>query len=317
MRPCTYQPSVKVISSRGIIATIRPMSPATSNRRAVDHRDEPGAHVLRVAGARPEVPRAGEAVAAVDRDALAVGGELAAHGHPVGGPEHLGEAGVGQVGGDRGGRRQVGDADPAEGAVVAGHAIQVSIMSTNVGSDPPAAAGFMYLISPVSHIASTIGAVRVRAVSEASASARTTSAIASTRSAPVSPTSVMPRSWPTTVTGAAPGPAGHSALPRLAEVVDNMQSRPGLRPGRPQTRSPRAGPEEHEPMPENFPHPMPFGWFSVGRLDEGADGSGHHRSTRFSTQVVVWRDGGRHLASRVRPGKCAGAWAGISASAVK
>ena len=77
---------------------------------------------------------------------------------------------------------------------------------------PRPAAGFMYRMSPLSHMASMIGAVSVRACSEASAWSITMSDMAATRSAPVSPTSVMPRSWPTAVTVAAPAQRGRSAL---------------------------------------------------------------------------------------------------------
>ena len=89
---------------------------------AVVHREESGADVLGVAGAGAEAPRAGDPVAAGHRRALAVGEELSAHRDVVvvrG--EHLGEALVGQVrrGGER--RRQIGDADPAERAVLGRH----------------------------------------------------------------------------------------------------------------------------------------------------------------------------------------------------
>lgn len=61
---------------------------------------------------------------------------------------------------------------------------QVSIISTKVGSTPPAAAGLNRRMRPVSHICSTTGSVRVRFTSEASASAVTTAAIRSTSSTP-------------------------------------------------------------------------------------------------------------------------------------
>ena len=53
--------------------------------------------------------------------------------------------------------------------------IQVSIMSRNDGSIPPAATGFMACMSPLSHMPSTTGAVIVRRSSDAAASPRTRS----------------------------------------------------------------------------------------------------------------------------------------------
>ena len=64
---------------------------------------------------------------------------------------------------------------------------QISIISAKPGSLPPAGAGFMYDMRPVSHMASTIGAVRVRASSDAVACSVTTSAMAATRSIPCPP----------------------------------------------------------------------------------------------------------------------------------
>ena len=53
--------------------------------------------------------------------------------------------------------------------------IQVSIISRNDGSQPPASFGFIACMSPLAHMASTIGCEVVRARSDAAASARTTS----------------------------------------------------------------------------------------------------------------------------------------------
>ena len=89
---------------------------------AVVHRQKTRGDVGRVAGAGAETPRAGQPVAAVDRRALAVGKVLAADGDAVVvGGEHLRETLIGKIarGGER--RRQVGDADPAERAVLPSH----------------------------------------------------------------------------------------------------------------------------------------------------------------------------------------------------
>lgn len=54
-------------------------------------------------------------------------------------------------------------------------------------------------------------------------------------------------------------------------------------------------------MPRSFPHPMPFGWFSVGRLHELTDEV--TTVDAFGSQVVVWTDGdgGRHVMDPVCP----------------
>ena len=131
-----------------------------------------------MAGAGTEAPRAGEPVAAVDREALAVGEELAAHGDVVVvGGEHLGEAVVGQVGAaanDDG--RFAMPIQPNEPSCQA-ISIQVSIISAKVGSTPPAATGLNADISPLPHIASTIAGVSVRIRSDSAASPRTSSRI--------------------------------------------------------------------------------------------------------------------------------------------
>ena len=63
-------------------------------------------------------------------------------------------------------------------------AIQVSIISAKLGSVPPASAGFRCRMRPISHIASTIAGVIVRAASDAAASASTTAATEATSSGP-------------------------------------------------------------------------------------------------------------------------------------
>ena len=54
-------------------------------------------------------------------------------------------------------------------------------------------------------------------------------------------------------------------------------------------------------MPRSFRHPMPFGWCSVGRLNELTDEV--TAVDAFGSQVVVWidGDGGRHVMDPVCP----------------
>src|SRR6202000_1033430 len=86
---------------------------------AVVHRKEPGSDVGRVASARAETPRAAQLVATVDCFSLAVWKVLTAHGDAaVVLGEYLVEALVGKVRRGRERRRQVGDPDPAERAVL-------------------------------------------------------------------------------------------------------------------------------------------------------------------------------------------------------
>ena len=86
---------------------------------AVDGRHEASGDVLRMPGARSEVPGPGDPVAAVDRGTHAVRKELSAHGHSVVvGGEHLCEPLWWQIGGTGGCRGEVGNADPAQRAVL-------------------------------------------------------------------------------------------------------------------------------------------------------------------------------------------------------
>ncbi len=92
----------------------------------------------------------------------------------------------------------------------------MSIISAKAGSLPPASAGFMYRMSPVSHMASTIGAVRVRAFSDAAAWSVTTSAMAATRSVLLSSRTVMPASLAHTCD---PCPTGQ---PSICDRISNI-----------------------------------------------------------------------------------------------
>ena len=96
--------------------------PVVADHQLAVHRGhEAGGHVLGMPGAGAELPGPGDPVAAVDRLAQAVREELAAHRHQVVvGGEHLGEPVVGEVGGTGRRRGEVGDADPAERAVLPG-----------------------------------------------------------------------------------------------------------------------------------------------------------------------------------------------------
>jgi len=54
-------------------------------------------------------------------------------------------------------------------------------------------------------------------------------------------------------------------------------------------------------MPENFPHPMPFGWFAVARVDEVPDGA-VVAIERFGQKLVAWKSGDDlHVAGAVCP----------------
>ncbi len=54
-------------------------------------------------------------------------------------------------------------------------------------------------------------------------------------------------------------------------------------------------------MPENFPFPMPFGWFGVARVDEVPEGA-VVALERFGHKLVAWRDGDdHHVAGAICP----------------
>ena len=54
-------------------------------------------------------------------------------------------------------------------------------------------------------------------------------------------------------------------------------------------------------MPENFPHPMPFGWFGVARVDEVPEGS-VVPIERFGQKLIAWNDGtDLHVAGAICP----------------
>lgn len=89
---------------------------------AVVHREKTGGDVLGVADAGAEAPGSAQPVTAVDDDALSVRKVLATQRHLIAvGGEHLVESVVRQVGSGRERRRHVGDADPAERAVLPCH----------------------------------------------------------------------------------------------------------------------------------------------------------------------------------------------------
>ena len=88
---------------------------------AVLDGEEPSTHEFGVTRSGTEVPRSGDAIAALTALALSVGGELAAHGDAIGAAEGLGESGLRQVCRHRCCRWEIGDTDPAERTIEFSH----------------------------------------------------------------------------------------------------------------------------------------------------------------------------------------------------